>query len=118
RQIDTILQPILDRRAVLREFVSRLARNDYAWSPPNRRFLHAGLYLPGPRSEELGEVVLAVDTSGSIGEAQLRRFASEAQGILDAYACDLTILYHDREIQGVEHWESCDGPLVLKAVGG
>src|SRR5262249_48403717 len=80
--------------------------------------IHAGLYLPGLRSEELGDVVLAVDTSGSIGEAELNRFASEAQGILDAYDCDLTILYHDAEIQGVEHWSPSDGPLVLSPKGG
>jgi predicted metal-dependent peptidase len=118
RLVDAVLRPKLDWREVLRAFISRLARNDYAWSPPNRRFLHAGLYLPGLRSEELGEVVLAVDTSGSIGQEQLRRFAGETQGILDAYDCDLTVLYHDSKVKRVEHWQPCDGPLVLKPVGG
>lgn len=118
RTVAEVLSPKLDWREVLREFVSRQARNDYAWSPPNRRFVHAGLYLPGLRSEELGDVVLAVDTSGSIGQAELNRFANEAQAILDAYACDLTILYHDSQIQGVAHWTPADGPLVLNPEGG
>jgi predicted metal-dependent peptidase len=118
RLVEEVLTPNIDWRDVLREFVSRHARNDYAWSPPNSRFIHAGLYLPGLRSEELGDVVLAVDTSGSIGEAELNRFAGEAQGILDAYECELTILYHDTEIQGVEQWTPADGPLVLSPKGG
>jgi predicted metal-dependent peptidase len=80
--------------------------------------IHAGLYLPGLRSEELGDVVLAVDTSGSIGKEELNRFASEAQGILDAYDCELTILYHDAEIQGIDHWTPAEGPLVLSPKGG
>jgi predicted metal-dependent peptidase len=118
RLVEEVLQPRVDWRDVLREFVSSHARNDYAWSPPNRRFVHAGLYLPGLRSEELGDVVLAVDTSGSIGEKELARFAAEAQGILEAFDCTLTILYHDSDVQRVQHWRSGDGPLVLEPVGG
>jgi predicted metal-dependent peptidase len=118
RLVQQVLNPHVDWREVLREFVSRNARNDYAWSPPNRRLIHAGLYLPGVRSEELGDVVLAVDTSGSIGQKQLDRFAGEAQGILDAYACELTIVYHDSAIQDIGHWTPADGPLVLAPKGG
>jgi predicted metal-dependent peptidase len=108
----------VDWREVLRQFVSSQARNDYAWSPPNRRFVHAGLYLPGLRSLELGEVVLAVDTSGSIGPRELARFAAEAQAILESYECTLTVLYHDAEVQKVQRWCPGDGPLILEPVGG
>jgi predicted metal-dependent peptidase len=118
RCVAEALQPRVDWRDVLREFVAQTARNDYAWSPPNRRFIHRGLYLPGLRSEELGAVVLAVDTSGSIGRQQLDQFASEAQGILDAYDCTLSIVYHDSEVQRVDTWRPSDGPLKLQPVGG
>jgi predicted metal-dependent peptidase len=118
RLVEEILQPKVDWRDVLREFVSSHARNDFSWSPPNRRFIHQGLYLPGLRSEELGDVVLAIDTSGSIGPRELNRFAAEAQGILEAFDCSLTILYHDSEIQQVQHWRSGDGPLTLQPIGG
>lgn len=118
RAIEEVLQPKVDWRDVLREFVSSYARNDYTWSPPNRRYIHAGLYLPGLRSEELGDVVLAVDTSGSIGEAELSRFAAEAQGILESYDCKLTILYHDARITATGEWQPSDGPLKLEPKGG
>jgi predicted metal-dependent peptidase len=118
RLIEQILQPRVDWRDVLREFLSRHARNDYSWSPPNRRYIHQDLYLPGLRSEELGEVVLAVDTSGSIGQRELARFAAEAQGILEAFDCQLTVLYHDVEVQKVQRWTSSDGPLMLEPAGG
>jgi predicted metal-dependent peptidase len=118
RLVEEVLQSRVDWRDVLREFVSSHARNDYCWSPPNRRFVHQGLYLPGLRSEELGEVVLAVDTSGSIGEKELARFAAEAQGILEAFDCSLTILYHDTAVQAVRHWRSGEGPLTLEPAGG
>jgi predicted metal-dependent peptidase len=118
RLVEEVLHPRVDWRDVLRAFVSSHARNDHAWFPPNRRFIHQGLYLPGLRSEELGEVVLAVDTSGSIGPRELSRFAAEAQGILEAFDCTLTIVYHDSEVQKVQRWRSGDGPLALEPVGG
>jgi predicted metal-dependent peptidase len=118
RLVQETLQPRLDWREVLRRFLSSQARNDFSWSHPNRRFLHAGLYLPGLRSEELGEVVLAVDTSGPIGPRELSLFAAEAQAILESFDCSLTILYHDSAVQHVQRWHSGDGPLQLEPAGG
>jgi predicted metal-dependent peptidase len=118
RLVEQVLHPKVDWREVLREFVASHARNDFSWSQPNRRFVHLGLYLPGLRSEELGEVVLAVDTSGSIGPEDLARFAAETQAILESFDCSLTVLYHDTEVQNVQRWRSGDGPLVLEPVGG
>jgi len=69
-------------------------------------------------SEELGDIVLAVDTSGSIGPEMLGIFAEEANAVLASYDCSVTVLYHDTEIQKVQTWRSSDGPLVLDAVGG
>jgi predicted metal-dependent peptidase len=118
RAVDEVLHPPADWRAVLREFVSSHAKNDYSWVRPNRRFVAQGLYLPGLHSEELGNVVLAVDTSGSISEKLLGLFAAEANAVLAAYDCTVTVLYHDTEIQKVQPWHSADGPLVLDPVGG
>ena len=118
RPVAAALAPRVDWRAALAAFLARQARDDYRWMPPNRRFVARGLYLPGLRSEGLGEMVLAVDTSGSIGGRELDRFAAEAAGLLEAYECDLSVLYHDTTIQGVEQWRPGDGPLRLRPVGG
>jgi predicted metal-dependent peptidase len=118
RLVEQVLRPKVYWKEVLREFISRHARNDYSWFPPNRRFVHRGLYLPGLRSEELGDLVIAVDTSGSIGGAMLARFAAELQGMLEAFDATLTVLYHDARVQHVQTWRSSDGPLVLEPRGG
>lgn len=118
RLVDTIANPAVPWRDVLREFVRAYARNDYNWSAPNRRFIHQGIIMPSLRSEELGDILLAVDTSGSVDHDLLSRFANEMQGILDAYDCSLTILYCDCSIQHVQRWQSTDGPLVIEAKGG
>src|SRR5262249_40964793 len=74
RVVDQVLRPTADWRAVLREFVSSHAKSDFAWTKPNRRFIAEGLYLPGMHSEVLGEIVIAVDCSGSIRKEQLDIF--------------------------------------------
>jgi predicted metal-dependent peptidase len=118
RAVEAVLHPPADWRSVLREFVSAHARNDYSWVRPNRRFVAQGLYLPGLHSEELGDVVLAVDTSGSIDQKLLGMFAAEANAVLAAYECAATVLYHDTDVQRVQTWHTADGPLVLDPVGG
>jgi predicted metal-dependent peptidase len=118
RVIQDVLYPPADWRAILREFVSSHARNDYAWCRPNRRFLAAGLYLPGLYSVELGDVVVAVDTSGSVGAKELGVFAAEVEALLGAFDCTATLVYHDTQVQKVETWTPSDGPLVLVPVGG
>jgi predicted metal-dependent peptidase len=118
RSVSESLHPPVDWRAVLREFVSSTARNDYSWARPNRRFVAQGLYLPGLRSEELGEVMVAIDTSGSVGAAELAVFGSELDALLGAFDCTATIVYHDAAVTHVQTWVPADGPLVLEPKGG
>ncbi len=55
--------------------------SDYRWTPPNRRYIASGLYLPSVERRGLGEIVIAVDTSGSIGKRELEQFAGEISAI-------------------------------------
>jgi len=121
RLVQEIVEPTVPWQDVLREFVTRsvMARDDYSWSVPNRRFIAQGLYMPSLRSEGMGEIVVAVDTSGSIDDAQLKRFAGELNGILDCHPCRVVVLYCDDAIQGEPvYWEPADGPLTLESRGG
>lgn len=119
RIIGELLEPKVDWKNELREFVSVRARNDYCWARPNRRFVAEGIYLPGMESEELGELVFAVDTSGSIDGPTLNRFASEMAAVISAFAgVTLVILYHDSAVCHVQTWEPSDGDLILEPKGG
>lgn len=121
RLVDEILQPRVDWRDVLREFLSRslAARDDYSWSAPNRRYIAQGMYLPSLRSESLGEVVVAIDTSGSIDAQMLAGFSGELNGILECAPCRVHIVYCDCDVQRVDEWQPSDGPLtIIDAPGG
>ena len=118
RLIEEVLHPRVDWRALLRHFVEQAARNDYSWLPPSRRYLAHRLCLPGLASKELGRIVVAVDTSGSIDAAALDQFASEISGILEEYDTLVYVVYCDTKVQGFEIFDRLDLPLRLNAVGG
>ena len=54
---DTALRSLgggrVDWRRTLRDFVTRAIGGDRTWSPPARRHVHRGLYLPSLRQTEL-----------------------------------------------------------------
>lgn len=66
----------------------------------DRRFIHQRLYLETMESETV-RVYVAVDTSGSVDDQQIRALVGEVQGILSAYPhviCDL--YYADADVYG------------------
>lgn len=92
RRLGEPARPRLDWATLLRRFILARAISDYSWSPPNRRHIHMDLYLPSPRSMILGDVALAIDTSGSVDERLFRAFCSELSAILEA--CDTRLLVY------------------------
>ncbi len=101
RDLDALLQPQVNWREVLREYVtSTCAGNDYStWRRPNRRYIGMNVYLPSGISESVGELVLAIDTSGSIGGRQLAAFLSEIKSICDVVKPEkVRILYWDTQV--------------------
>jgi predicted metal-dependent peptidase len=118
RMVQEIANPKLDWRTLLRRFIEMSAKNDYTWSPPNRRFIHQGLFMPSLRSEELKEIAIAVDTSCSIGEAELDQFAAEVNGILEEFETVATVIYCDSKIAGIEVFDRETLPVKLQPLGG
>lgn len=118
RSVQQALKARVDWESQLAQFVDRQCKNDYSWSRPNRRHIAAGNYFAGMTGQTLGTGVILVDLSGSISQGMLDRFGGESQGILEAYDVELTIVYHDVDVQRIETWKSSDGPLCLTGGGG
>jgi len=110
--------PRLDWRALLRRFLCENARNDFTWTRPNRRLLSAGLYLPGLKSAELDGIVLAIDSSGSVTEAEFSEFCAEASAALEEFESPITLFTCDAAITHEEELSRYDLPLRLAPMGG
>lgn len=76
-------RPRLDWRTELARFLERRHAQDFSWVPPSRRHLASGWYLPGTRMRSLGELVIALDSSGSIDPATAEGFLAEARAIAE-----------------------------------
>lgn len=101
RDLTDLLQPQVDWREVLREYVTTTCTgNDYStWRKPNRRYIGMNIYLPSGISEAVGELVLAIDTSGSIGGRELAAFLSEIKSICDTVKPErVRLLYWDTKV--------------------
>lgn len=108
RDLAELLEPQIDWREVLREFItSTCSGSDYStWQRPNRRYISAGVYMPSGISEQVGELVVAIDTSGSIGQNELGHFLSEVKSICEVVKPDkVRLLYWDTQICQDEKYE-------------
>ena len=108
RDLAELLEPQIDWREVLREFItSTCSGSDYStWQRPNRRYISAGVYMPSGISEQVGELVVAIDTSGSIGQNELGHFLSEVKSICEVVKPDkVRLLYWDTKICQDEKYE-------------
>jgi len=111
RNLEDLLKPQVDWRQALREYISTQCQGfDYStWRRPNRRFVSSGLYLPSGISEQVGEIVIAIDTSGSICGRALQRFLSEMAGICDTVKPErIHVLYWDTKVVSHETYEHGD----------
>ncbi len=108
RDFDELLKPQVDWREMLREFINATcAGKDFStWNRPNRRFIGQGVYMPSGVSEKVEELVLAVDTSGSIGQRELTLFLTEVKGICTTVKPDkVRLIYWGHKIAGDETYE-------------
>jgi predicted metal-dependent peptidase len=108
RDLDALMQPQVDWREVLREFVqTTCAGSDYStYARPNRRLMSQGIVMPSGISEQVGELVIAIDTSGSIGQLELTAFLSEVKGVCDTVKPDkVRLLYWGCSVVGDESYD-------------
>ena len=92
----------------MRDFVtsSCKGKDEFTWRKFNRRLLPSDIYLPTVESETIGEVVVAIDTSGSIGERELNEFAGELMSICEAVEPEaVRVLWWDTKVHGEQKFK-------------
>ena len=126
RNIEDLLIGKVDWRDVLREFINNQTRgsDEYTWRRYNKRLMANDIYLPSLMNETVGELVIAIDTSGSIGNRELSAFASELVSICDVSCPEkIRVLWWDTEVHGeqlftAENYHQIDSLLKPQGGGG
>ncbi|MBC7219390.1 MAG: hypothetical protein H5T49_04580 [Hadesarchaea archaeon] len=98
RFIEDLLYPKLGWRQLLWQYTTKVRGMRPDWRKPSKKWIQYGIYYPTKRERRLNAAV-AVDTSGSISEEELKEFLSEIRGILSTFrsfrvrllACDAEV---------------------------
>lgn len=97
RELGALDSAQLDWRSYLWRY---LVKTPTDYSGFDRRFIGRGLYLENLEGESV-KVYVAVDTSGSIDNQQLKTFLSEVNGILRSYPhLECELYYADADVYG------------------
>ena len=107
RDLLDLLEPKVNWREMLREFVKSTchAKDTSSWRKVNRRFLSTGTYMPSLIGEKVGHLVLAVDTSGSVGQEELSAFLTEVRGIAEEVKpSQVDLIYWDSRVASHEEY--------------
>ena len=86
RLIQEFTEPKMNWREILQQQIQSVIKSDYTFMRPSRKGWHTGAVLPGMNFDETIDICVALDMSGSIGNAQAADFLGEVKGIMEQYA--------------------------------
>lgn len=85
RLIQDLTEPKMNWRELLRMQLESTIKNDWTWLRPSRRGWHLNAVMPGLKNDEMIDIAVMIDASGSISEIMLKEFLSEIQGIMESF---------------------------------
>jgi predicted metal-dependent peptidase len=85
RLVSDLTEPKMDWREILQQQIMSTIKSDYTWMRPSRKSWHTSAILPGQANDEMIDICLALDASGSISNEQCTEFLTEVKNIMDQY---------------------------------
>ena len=95
---------------VFHRFIGGDQPDDYTWARPQRNaWFNQGIYMPSVERNGVGDIVVAIDTSGSVSGIELEQFLGELNNITEDYnPKSVTVITCDADIQNVVTYEQGD----------
>jgi predicted metal-dependent peptidase len=109
RDMQELLTPKIDWKEALRDFIktSTQGKDQSTWKRLHKRYIGMDIIMPSSYDEKIGSIVIAVDTSGSIGGAELAQFLGEVKSICDEVSPEkIDLLYWDTEVASHETYSN------------
>ena len=109
--------------SALREFISSVSTGDdnSRFCPPNKRLLASGYLLPSHFTESVGELIIAADTSGSMGGFYKLLFGEVANICKQVKPANVRVLWWDTSVCADQAFKPDDYDQIatlLKPKGG
>ena len=105
--IGAITNPKFNWRDIINQFITEIVAKDYSFEHADNRFLQNGIVIPSLYSKAVANIVVAIDTSGSVNLEEVKAIVIEAKNCLDIMSEDkdnatLTVIYCDAMVQSVD----------------
>lgn len=115
-----MLEPTVSWEEKIQAFFARkVGSGGYDWRRPDRQLIVRDIYAPGRSGYGAGHIIVGVDTSGSIGQAELDRFFGEMRGIIgDVRPEKLSLVWCDAKVHKVDEIYEAEDLNGLKPHGG
>jgi len=100
-RVDAVKGGTLNWKDLLSDLLTSMTLKDQSWSRLNKRHSWRGINLPSKiRSNEGGEIAVAIDTSGSVSQFELNIFSEELQAICESCNIDkVRVCYCDTTVR-------------------
>lgn len=108
RSITEMLVPEVDWKSEMAEFVKSVCSGSdkQTWRRPHKTYVAYDLYIPAPYSEAIGRILIAGDTSGSIGDRTLSYFLGHMQHLCnEVQPSGVDIAWWGSTVVGVDSFE-------------
>ncbi|MDC9714624.1 MAG: VWA-like domain-containing protein [Gammaproteobacteria bacterium] len=115
--VDFFLQPQVSWQSLLARYMSAFARDDFSYTRPSRRAGEA--ILPSLKSHQI-DITVAIDTSGSISQAEVDEFVSEVSAIKANLRASISLIACDERLSEHSPWyfEAWDELQFPASLGG
>jgi predicted metal-dependent peptidase len=121
RLIQQLTEPQMNWRELLRMNLESTIKADYTWMRASRKGWHMDAVMPGQKPDEMIDIAVMLDASGSISQDMLRDFLSEIQGIMDSFpAYKIHVVTFDTECYNPAQYDSdnLDSMIDYEVSGG
>ena len=113
RLINEMTEPQMNWRELLRMNLESTIKSDYTWMRASRRGWHMDAVMPGMKPDEMIDIAIAIDASGSIDQDMLRDFLGEIQGIMDSFpAYKIHVVTFDTRTYNPQQYDSDNLSLI------
>lgn len=104
REVGKIMSSHMDWRKYLKRFCIKMKESEASFATPDKRMYYQSLIYPGHSKElsnEIDNVKICFDTSGSISEDDLGRFLGQVLKLTTQYKVDADLICWDGEVESV-----------------
>ncbi|MAI03191.1 MAG: hypothetical protein CMQ75_01510 [Gammaproteobacteria bacterium] len=121
RIVGQLTEPKMDWKALVRVSLESNMKNDFTFMTPNRKSQFNNVVLPAMAREQMIDICISMDASGSIGQNDATDFLSEVKGIMDQFGqYRIRIWSFDTKVYAYDEFTHDDGRDITEyqLVGG